>query len=75
MRIAGIIDELERWPRQGGSVDDPEGGRFVVISETALTVIIRDLRSAALEGAEHLGAGACAAGRRTSPQPRLARER
>ena len=57
MRIAGVIDELERWPRQGPSVDDPEGARFVVISETALNVIISELRGAAVPDAEYLAPG------------------
>jgi hypothetical protein len=57
MRIAGVIDELERWPRQGASQDDPEGARFVVISDTALAMIIRELRAGVLDDAEYLAPG------------------
>jgi hypothetical protein len=58
MRIAGVIDELERWPRQGGGSDDPEDGRFIRISEPALAVIISELRGAAVPDAEYLAPGA-----------------
>jgi len=44
MRISDLIDALERSPRQGETADEPEGARYVVISETALNRIIRDLR-------------------------------
>jgi len=44
MSIADVIDALERAPRQGAAMDEPEGARYVVISETALKQIIRELR-------------------------------
>jgi hypothetical protein len=43
-RLPEVIDSLECSPRQGAAVDDPEGARYVVISETALKQIIRTLR-------------------------------
>jgi hypothetical protein len=42
--VVDVIDALERAPRQGAAVDDPEGARYVVISETALNRIIRKLQ-------------------------------
>jgi hypothetical protein len=57
MRIAEIIDGLERAPRQGADVDKPEGTRFVVISETALERILRRLRLAEREDAEYFARG------------------
>ena len=44
MSIADVIDALERSPRQGAAMDEPEGARYVVISETALKQMIRELR-------------------------------
>jgi hypothetical protein len=55
MRITEIIDALERVPRQGAAVDDPEGARYVVISETALKAIVRELRLVGRQDAEYLG--------------------
>jgi hypothetical protein len=54
-RLPELIDSLERSPRQGSAVDDPEGARYVVISETALNMIIRELRQGLPErpGAEY----------------------
>jgi hypothetical protein len=49
MSVADVINALERTPRQGAAADEPEGARYVVISETALKEIIRELR---LESAE-----------------------
>ena len=56
-RLPELIDSLERSPRQGAAVDDPEGVRYVVISETALNLIIRELRQRLPErpGAEYFG--------------------
>jgi len=56
-RLPELIDSLERSPRQGAAVDDPEGARYVVISETALNLIIRALRQGLPErpGAEYFG--------------------
>ena len=56
-RLPELIDSLERSPRQGAAVDDPEGARYVVISETALNLIIRALRQGLAErpGAEYFG--------------------
>jgi len=58
MSIVDVIDALERAPRQGAAVDVPEGTRYVVISETALNQIIRELRvgSAERPDAEYFGA-------------------
>ncbi len=60
MGITEVIDALERAPRQGAAVDDPEGARCVVISETALNRIIRELRQALSErpDAEYFDANA-----------------
>ena len=49
MSVQDVIDALERAPRQGAEVDEPEGARVVVISETALNRIIRDLRMGSAE--------------------------
>jgi hypothetical protein len=54
MPIREIIDGLESAPRHGASVDDPEGSRFVVISETAMNRIICELRLAERTDAEYL---------------------
>jgi nicotinamidase-related amidase len=55
--VVDVIDALERAPRQGAAVDDPEGTRYVVISETALNRIIRELQLGTAErpGAEYFG--------------------
>jgi len=55
MGITEIIDALERAPRQGAAVDAPEGARYVVISETALTRIVRELRLVERQDAEYFG--------------------
>ena len=49
MRITEVIDALERAPRQGGTADEPAGARYVVIGETALNRIVRELRQALSE--------------------------
>jgi len=56
-RLPELIDPLERSPRQGAAVDDPEGARYVVVSDTALSLIIRELRRGLPErpGAEYFG--------------------
>ena len=58
-RLPELIDSLERSPRQGAAVDDPEGARCVVISETALNMILKELRKALPErpGAEYFDSG------------------
>jgi len=48
--VADVIDALERAPRQGAATDDPEGARDVVISETALNKMIRELRLGSASG-------------------------
>ena len=53
MSITEIIDALERAPRQGAAVDEPEGARVVVISETALNRILRELRLVERQDAEY----------------------
>ena len=55
MGITEIIDALERVPRQGADADDPEGARYVIISETALNRIVRELRLVDRQDAEYLG--------------------
>jgi len=52
MTVREIADALERAPRQGAAVDEPEGSRFVVISDTALTKLTRELRLAAADRPE-----------------------
>lgn len=47
--VLDIADALEEAPRQGGAMDDPEGSRVVVFSDTALRRIARELRLAAAE--------------------------
>jgi hypothetical protein len=49
MSVVEVADALERAPRQGAAVDKPEGARFVVISDIALSRIIRALRLASAE--------------------------
>ena len=49
MSIADIIDALEGAPRQGSAVDNPEGSRYVIFSDTAMQRISRELRLAAAE--------------------------
>ena len=46
MRITEVIDALEHALRQGHTADEPEGARYVVISETALNRIIQELQHA-----------------------------
>ena len=60
MRITEVVDALERTPRQGDTTDEPEGARYVVISETALNRIIRELRQVLSErpDAEYFDANA-----------------
>ena len=53
MSITEIIDALEGAPRQGSDVDEPEGARVVVISETALNRILRELRLVERQDAEY----------------------
>jgi hypothetical protein len=52
MSIRDIADALEGAPRQGNAVDDPEGSRYVVFSDTAMQKITRELRLAAAERPE-----------------------
>jgi hypothetical protein len=54
-RHAELIDSLEQAPRQGAAVDDLEGARYVVISESAVKLIIQELRKGLPErpGAEY----------------------
>ncbi len=44
MSVAEVADALERAPPLGAAVDEPEGARFVAISDTALNRIIGELR-------------------------------
>ena len=55
MGITEVIDALDRAPRQGATVDDPEGARYVVISETALNKIVQELRLVERQDAEYFG--------------------
>lgn len=58
MNISDIADVLDGAPRQGATMDDPEGLRHVVFSDTAMQRITRELRLAASERprAESFGA-------------------
>jgi len=53
MCVREIIDALERSPRQGAATDDPEGARYVIISETAVNRILRELRLVERQDAEY----------------------
>ena len=59
MPLEEVIDALERAPRQGAAADEPEGSRYVVISETALNKIVNELRKWLGErpGAEYFNSG------------------
>lgn len=59
MPLEEVIDALERAPRQGAAADEPEGSRYVVISETALNRIVNELRKWLGErsGAEYFSSG------------------
>ena len=58
MGIEEIIDALERAQRKGADADEPEGSRYVVISETAVNAILKELRNWVSErpGAEYFNA-------------------
>jgi hypothetical protein len=58
MNISDIADVLDGAPRQGATVDDPEGSRHVVFSDTAMQRIARELRLAAAERADGESFGA-----------------
>jgi hypothetical protein len=49
MNTSDIAEVLDGAPRQGAAVDDPEGLRHVVFSDTAMQRITRELRLAASE--------------------------
>ncbi len=57
MSVTEIADALERAPRQGSTVDTPEGSRYAAFSDTLLQQFTRELRMAAAErpDAEALG--------------------
>ena len=46
MSIPEIADALDGAPRQGADKDQPEGSRYVIVSDTLLTTLARDLRLA-----------------------------
>jgi hypothetical protein len=73
--VVDVIDALERAPRQGAAVDDPEGARYVVISETALNQILRELRlgSRARPDAEYFESGTTSKHERTKPNDYVAK--
>ena len=52
MNITAIADALESAPRQGAAVDNPEGVRYSLFSDTLLRRMARDLRLAASERLE-----------------------
>ena len=52
MRIENVIDALERAPRQGTPSESEKDGRFVVFSEAAVDLLIKELRLAATERPE-----------------------
>ena len=47
MNITDIADALDGAIRQGSAVDQPEGSRYAVLSDTVLKRMARDLRLAA----------------------------
>jgi len=49
MTIPEIADALESAPRQGAEKDQPEGSRYAVFSDTALTTMAREMRLAAAD--------------------------
>ena len=49
MNLMEIADALEGGPRQGAAEDRPEGVRYVVLSDTLINQITRELRLAAAE--------------------------
>jgi len=59
MNITEIADALESAPRRGAAVDEPEGLRYALLSDTLLQRMARDLRLAAAErlDAEEFGGG------------------
>jgi hypothetical protein len=44
-KLNQIAQALVEAPRQGAEADVPEGSRYVVISDTAVAEIIRELRA------------------------------
>jgi hypothetical protein len=74
-RLPELIDSLERSPRQGAAADDPEGARYVVISEAAVNLIIKELRKGLPDrpGAEYFDSGVPESTSSTEPSARWRR--
>lgn len=43
-----LADELDGAPRSGGTADEPEGARFIIISDTQARQIAEKLRGIAI---------------------------
>lgn len=41
--IKDLIKAFQKTPRAGGEKDDPEGSRYILVSETMVNVIIKIL--------------------------------
>ncbi len=39
-----LADQMDSWDRQGSETDEPEGSRYVVVSDTLLRQIAHRLR-------------------------------
>lgn len=48
--IEQVIDVLEKAERIGYQVDEPEGTRYIKLSETLVKVLIKKLRSEGMGG-------------------------
>ena len=44
MDIAEIIEKLESAPRSGADVDEPEGVRYILISDTCVKEMVKCLK-------------------------------
>ena len=44
IKVRAIIEALAKAQRQGADVDEPEGARYVVISETLLNILVTHLQ-------------------------------
>jgi len=48
--IRDVIEILEIAPRIGNETDDPEGSRFIIISDTLSKNMVKKLREVTAEG-------------------------
>lgn len=42
--IQDVIDVLKNAPRQGSANDEPEGSRYIILSDTLVKELIKTLR-------------------------------